>query len=119
MAVTVTVRKGDMLGFLLEGTLTEADCTEVLIPTLKEAIEKRRDVCVLMQVRGSGGWTAGGAREELADAAACRADGLCERRVPRRDADLDVSGVCLHNRHGRQVLPGTEARRSLEMGARA
>lgn len=65
MTATVTVREDNVLGFLLEGKLTEEDYTELLIPTLQEEIDQHREVRVLIQVKDFGGWTAGGAWEDL------------------------------------------------------
>jgi len=65
MTVTVTVREEGILGLLLEGELTEADYTEILIPALEEVIDQYRDVRMLLQVRDFGGWTVGGAWEDL------------------------------------------------------
>ncbi len=57
--------RGNILWFRLAGKLTEEDYTDNLIPELERALEQYRKIRLLVQVEYFGGWTEGGAWEEL------------------------------------------------------
>jgi hypothetical protein len=57
--------RGNILWFRLVGKLTEEDYTNNLIPELERALEQYKKIRLLIQVEYFGGWTEGGAWEEL------------------------------------------------------
>jgi hypothetical protein len=57
--------RGNILWFRLSGKLTEEDYTNNLIPELERALENYKKIRLLIQVEYFGGWTQGGAWEEL------------------------------------------------------
>lgn len=57
--------RGNILQFRLVGKLTEEDYTNNLIPELERALEQYKKIRLLIQVEYFGGWTQGGAWEEL------------------------------------------------------
>ena len=57
--------RGNILWFRFIGKLTEDDYTNNLIPELERALEQYKKIRLLVQVEYFGGWTQGGAWEEL------------------------------------------------------
>jgi hypothetical protein len=57
--------RGNILWFRFMGKLTEDDYTNNLIPELERALEQYKKIRLLIQVEYFGGWTQGGAMEEL------------------------------------------------------
>lgn len=57
--------RGNILWFRLVGKLTEEDYTNNLMPELERALEQYKKIRLLIQVEYFGGWTEGGAWEEL------------------------------------------------------
>ena len=57
--------RGNIHWFRLYGKLTEEDYTANLIPELERAIEQYKKIRLLLQVEYFGGWTEGGALQEL------------------------------------------------------
>jgi hypothetical protein len=57
--------RGNILWFRLVGKLTEEDYTNNLMPELDRALEQYKKIRLLIQVEYFGGWTQGGAWEEL------------------------------------------------------
>ena len=57
--------RGNIQWFRFMGKLTEEDYADNLIPELVRALEQYKKIRLLVQVESFGGWTEGGAWEEL------------------------------------------------------
>jgi hypothetical protein len=57
--------RGNIQWFNLTGKLSEEDYTNNLIPELERALEQYKKIRLLIQIEYFGGWTEGGAWEEL------------------------------------------------------
>jgi hypothetical protein len=59
--------RGNILWFRLYGKLTDEDYTSNFIPEIERSLEQYKKIRLLIQVEYFGGWTQGGAWEELAN----------------------------------------------------